>query len=203
MIISGDLVHLGTAAEFRLARKILEPLIQKGSVLLTAGNHDRYTPRALGLIEDSFGDCYPFNQAKPAVFSAPENWQVLELPMSRPSGFWAKGKMTADIEEYRSLILGCAGKPVLLYGHYPLFHPKDHREAFGHRLWQLKQVRTLTHLPGVKAYLHGHMHVNWAFQPEDNPELWEVNAGGTLRAGYWALELKEEDVCLSRHKLPL
>ena len=200
IVITGDLVHLGTKAEFKLARTMLEPLIQKGTVLLTAGNHDRYTPKTLGRIEDTFGDCYPFNQSSPCVFEGPNQWGLIELPMARPSGLWAKGKFSGQFEEYKQLIERRGKKPTLLYGHYPLYHPPGRSERFGHQLWNLENVRALTQLPGIKGYLHGHMHESWAFQPAGT-DLWSINAGGSLKDGYWSLQLAEQGIFPSKQPL--
>jgi len=201
LIITGDLVHLGSDAEFDLARNNLELLIKKGPVLLTAGNHDRYTPQSLGRLEHFFGDCYPFDQPGPTIFQGPGDWGFLELPQSAPTLLGSKGKFSGEFEVYQELILSRQGKPTVLYGHYPLFHPTGQSEAFSHRLWGAGQVAQLAQLPGVKAYLHGHMHKSWAFQPPGS-SLWSLNAGGSLKEGYWSLELEQNELTVVKQLPP-
>jgi len=201
LVISGDLVHLGTDPEFKLARESLDPLIRKGKVLVTAGNHDRYTPATMGRIESHFADCYPFNEPEPVVTLGPGDWGFLELPLSAPSTLGAKGRFMGDLEVYRRLILERQGKPTILYGHYPLFYPQGISEGFGHRLWGQKEVIELTELPGVKAYLHGHMHQSWAIQPRGTG-LWSINAGGSLTQGHWCLDLSSSDLSPELHQPP-
>lgn len=202
MVISGDLVHLGTKPEFKLARTLLEPLIQKGPVLLTAGNHDRYTPKAWGLIEEVFGDCFPFDRPWGTPFEGPEGWLLYELPLSRPSGFWAKGKLQQDWRDWLEVLSGAPERPKIVYGHYPLFYPPGAKESFGHKVWAQERLGRSLSERGVKAYLHGHLHQSWAFEPPGTG-LWSVNAGGSLAQGYWSIALEHQSVFPSRQAPPL
>ncbi|OGH04677.1 MAG: hypothetical protein A2600_02650 [Candidatus Lambdaproteobacteria bacterium RIFOXYD1_FULL_56_27] len=202
LVVSGDLVHLGTQPEFLLARQLLEPLIQKGPVLLSAGNHDRYTPRAKGLMEEIFADCFPFDRPWGSPFEGPEGWLFQELPLSRPSGLWAKGKLQPDWQDWLEALKGQPDRPKVVYGHYPLFYPPGTQESFGHKVWgQERLARSLTQA-GVKAYLHGHLHQTWAFEPPGQG-LWSINAGGSLTQGYWSISLENQSVFPSRQAPPL
>ena len=190
LILSGDLTHLGTKPEFDEARTRLEPLITKapGRLLLTAGNHDRYVLQSLGLLEKTFGDCFPFNQNRVGVphLITEEGWLIAELPMARPA-WGAKGQVQLEYNEVKEFFLG-ANLPVLLYGHYPLVWPAGFREPFTHSLWAREQWAQLCELAPVAAYLHGHVHQNWAFEPPKG-NYWAVNAGGSLWSGGYLLTL--------------
>lgn len=171
LILTGDLTHLSTSAEFLEARAALEPLLDKarGRVLLTAGNHDRYTRPAAAeqLLELHFGDCFPFFQEQPGphFLIDPEGWMFVELPMSAPTGLHSKGRVQGRVEEYLELFDAYKEHPKVLYGHYPLVHPQGVREAFTHSLGGRSAWERLLKAPGVLGYLHGHMHQSWAFQP--------------------------------------
>ncbi|MDT8446750.1 MAG: metallophosphoesterase [bacterium] len=211
LILSGDLTHLSTSAEFLEARAALEPLLSKvpGRVLLTAGNHDRYTRSATQekLLELHFGDCFPFIDTEhqgPHFLIDPQGWMFLELPMSRPTGLHSKGKLAWNLQAYRDLLAAYPNHQKLLYGHYPLVYPGGQSEAFSHSLAGRKEVLQLLKQPGVRGYLHGHIHHSWAFQPFAETDFWSVNAGGSVKEGGYLISLSAEGLpWISPSKLEL
>ena len=56
LLISGDLTSMALESEFGLARKELEPLVEKCPVFVVPGNHDVYVSGSLALMRQYFGD---------------------------------------------------------------------------------------------------------------------------------------------------
>ena len=197
LVISGDLTNLSTEGEFLKARELLEPLIKKGRVILTAGNHDRYVRSALrpDPMERYFGDCFPFRKSESGNCSFPtveldDGVVLFELELATPRFlFSSRGKIKSDLTAIRNLI----GKKYsrfrkIAVGHYPAFLPETISEGYLHKLSKRGVLRNFLIDNDIDLYLHGHIHKSWAFSPVEGSGLVCVNSGGCCRyeEGDWA-----------------
>ncbi|MCP4749363.1 MAG: metallophosphoesterase [Proteobacteria bacterium] len=207
LVISGDLTSLSLDREFRQARNSLEPLIQKGRVIITPGNHDRYVPAALNpdLLAKHFGDCFPFSdgsalQGDVRCLELGEKAVLMEIDMSVPrSPISSRGRLGADWEK-QAEILSKKYKEWLkiVVGHYPAFLPKNKYEGFLHSLAGKKKLQRFLVENRVDLYLHGHIHESWRFTPKRSPYPLSINSGGCIRysagsrAGFHRIVLQEK-----------
>ena len=196
LVISGDLATLSLEQEFVHARKELAPLLKKGKVIITHGNHDRYVKEAVStdLLATYFHDCFPFSNGQ----SGPGDIKFLEIgsqavlveidtaiPRSLIS---SRGKVNVRLEEYENLLSKqFADKLKIAVSHYPAYLPPGQSEGYFHSLADKKQLRRFL-INTVDLHLHGHVHKSWHFYPTEDKRLACINSGGCFRyrQGNWA-----------------
>ena len=198
-VITGDLTNISAENEFQVAKKGLQRLREKGSLLLCAGNHDRYTTKSLGRMESFFKEDWPYSQRAKSPFPQYElgDWVIISLNQAVARGvFSSQGELQGGISALKELLSSLSSKKIILMGHYPLFLPKGVHEAKKHRLEGMKELAELLLEQKVRLYLHGHMHQSWSFLVEGS-NLQAVNSGGCCRfeegkkAGFHLIELGE------------
>jgi len=132
LVISGDLTTLALEREFRKARELLEPLIEKGPLILTPGNHDRYVRRSLhpDLMARVFHDCFPFNQAslpgdEVRYMELGDGAVIFEIATACPRlHISSRGKLQTDLDACEAFINRHYRERLkLAVGHYPAFLP--------------------------------------------------------------------------------
>ena len=190
LIFSGDLTTLSLAQEFSEARKQLEPLIQKGTVIMTPGNHDRYTKNALNpdLMARTFSDCFPFNQHRsPAEgirhLELSDKAVLFEIDMSRPRFHHSsRGAIQTDLKVSTAFITrNYPDRLKLVVGHYPAFLPTDVKEGVMHKLAGKNRLQQFLVSNRIDIYLHGHIHQTWQITPPNKIRPLCLNAGGCCR----------------------
>ena len=197
LIITGDLATLSLEQEFSNARKNLEPLLKKGTVILTPGNHDRYVKEALkpDLLAAYFGDCFPFQDRNSesnnlSIQDLGDDVILAELDMSVPSCLISsRGKINVNLVTYQEIISNRFNQKLkIAIGHYPAFIPPDQSEGYLHSLKDRKALQEFLLNSNFDLYLHGHIHKSWQFKPSNNHQLVCVNSGGCCRyaEGTWA-----------------
>jgi 3',5'-cyclic AMP phosphodiesterase CpdA len=214
LIISGDLTTLSLHSEFQLARAALEPLIKKGPVLLTTGNHDCYTLKAEreGVIKKYFGDLFPFNlTTEVKSYPLPHNYILYEIDQAiHQHIFSSQGEVRVSLSNLAQQMSQL--KPELkkiVLGHYPAFFPTDISEKNNHQLKKRHLLKRFLVENDVRLYLHGHMHKSWNYIPNEAPALNNVNSGGCCRygqgrwAGFHRITLSESGHTVERVKLVL
>lgn len=166
LLITGDLTHLGTAEEFALARKVLEPLLERGpeAVTVLPGNHDRYVrePGGAGTFEEYFGEYA--GQGELRTRQLTEHWWLAAWDSAEPAG-WSSAAGRVRQETLTATDTWMAGLPagarVIVANHYPVFFPAPHRYKRSHDLVNQEAVADWLLNHPVRLYLHGHIHHNW------------------------------------------
>lgn len=187
LIVTGDLTTLSLESEFIAARHFMEPLIRKGIVLFTTGNHDRYiqTYPNTNLLAVYFQDCWPFNKNTRAhsFYEINEHTVILELPMAVPRPFYSsRGKLAGDLAALKHVLESkYHNRTKIVIGHYPAFLPPSVREGFFHSLAGKAALRQFLSDGKIDFYLHGHIHKSWMFTPAGSPQLTCINSGGCCR----------------------
>ncbi len=216
LVISGDLTTLALEQEFKTAKDKIIPLMKKGNIILTPGNHDRYVKSVFkpDLLVKYFGDCFPFNKIQPQnnginIFELDEQTVLLELDMSIPRSFFSsKGKIRVDLEKHRDILYKkYRNRLKIVVGHYPAFLPPGESEGYLHSLEKIKDLQKFLMECHVDLYLHGHIHKTWHFKPYQNQKLTCINSGGCCRysdgpwAGFYRIEIKNREYTIKRVSL--
>lgn len=210
LVISGDLTTLSLEEEFIEARKCLEPLFNKGRVIITAGNHDRYIPTVLNpdLLIKYFADGFICSQ-QPQPFGSScclklnDDVVLVEIDMAIPRRlFSSRGKIRQDLEKCGEVLLQeYEGYLKIAVGHYPAFLPPGQHENYLHALAGREKLRQFLKDSQIDLYLHGHIHKSWEFKAEINSHTVNINSGGCCRnikdkwAGFHRITI--EDNCFS------
>jgi len=166
LLITGDITQLGTRAEFELARKMLQPLLERGRerVTLLPGNHDRYVPESPG--KGAFEAVFPefASEGDIATRQLTERWWLVVWDSAIPAPWLsAAGRVRPETLRATSEWLASlpTGARVIVANHYPVFFPPPHHHDSTHDLANQAAVeRWLLDHP-VALYLHGHIHHNW------------------------------------------
>lgn len=216
LVISGDLTNLSTEGEFIKARKELGPFVERGKVILTAGNHDRYVRSALrpDLMARHFGDCFPFRKEESTEPSFPiielnSGVVLFELELATPrSVFSSRGKIQSDLPAIQNALRGkYRDHAKIAVGHYPAFLPKPIFEGYWHKLSKRNVLRRFLIDNDIDLYLHGHIHKSWAFSPIGESRLICVNSGGCRRyeegswAGFHSIHIENREIRIRRIRL--
>ena len=127
ILITGDLTTTALAAEFRVARRILEPWLRNSEkVTVIPGNHDRYTAGAHRdrRFEQYFGEFSPAS-SYPWLRSLDSQTAILGLDPTRAS-LTARGKLPeTQLARAKELFAtsGAQIKRLIVACHYPLDAP--------------------------------------------------------------------------------
>lgn len=187
LIISGDLTTLSLKSEFEDARNALAPLIERGPILLTPGNHDRYirTKTQEDLLLEYFGDCWPFNTrkkngARETLLEIEDQAVIVEMDMAVPRPpFSSRGKLRQNLDLLATQLKNIDKKQLkIAIGHYPAFIPETENEGYFHRLSKRSSLQEFLFQQGFDFYLHGHIHKSWCFKPDPERSLTCINSGG-------------------------
>lgn len=185
ILITGDLTTTALGAEFRAARRALEPWLRSpAAVTVLPGNHDRYTVGAHrdGRFEQFFGGFAPSPTYPWLRFLEPQT-AILGLDPTRAS-LTARGKLPSQQLSEAKQLLATAGpriRRLIVACHYPLDSPTAYRgELAVKRLINAGLVARWLASVGPHLYCCGHIHAAWAFFPESVPNQLCLNAGAPL-----------------------
>ncbi|MCC7408172.1 MAG: metallophosphoesterase [Phycisphaeraceae bacterium] len=207
VLIPGDLTTTALPSEFRLARKLLDPLLGRIPCLILPGNHDRYTHASARQreMEKLFAPWMP--PSYPHTLSLTAGWSLLALDSCVPRCLTSRGEVSSDqIDHARTLLAADPAHATLVLCHYPILTPPAMPQRWEHGLTgadSLRQLLTerLQHSPTPLLYLHGHIHHPWCHpvigQNLDN--LIDLSAGSLchrghgfrLGQGFWELHLPD------------
>lgn len=218
LVISGDLTTLALETEFKAARKHLEPLIEKGTVIMTSGNHDRYVRRSLepDLMAQTFSDCFPFNQeplqgGESHHLELGDSAVLFEIATACPRlHVSSRGRIQTDLEACEAFIQkNYSDRLKLVVGHYPAFLPENEKEGYLHRLDDRRRLQDFLKNSSTDIYLHGHIHKTWQATPLDLTRPVCLNAAGCCRytdgdwSGFHRLTMTGTQFEVSRIRLPV
>ena len=212
ILITGDLTTTALAAEFRLARRVLEPWLRNSEkVTVIPGNHDRYTLGAQRdrRFEQYFGEFLPADSF-PWLRFLDARTAILGLDPTRAS-LTARGKLPdAQLARAKELIVtfGTQIKRLIVACHYPLDAPPPHRRDLAKKNLIDPQPlsRWLAEI-GPHLYCCGHVHAAWAFAPAEIPNQLCLNSGAPLLRdstghrppGFLEVILEASDVIVHHH----
>jgi 3',5'-cyclic AMP phosphodiesterase CpdA len=212
ILITGDLTTTALPAEFRAARRILEPwLTDPNRVTIIPGNHDRYTVGAHRdrRFEQFFGAFAP-SHPYPWLRFLDDDTAILGLDPTR-SSITARGRLPEpQLEQAKRLISGLerAIRRLIVACHYPLDAPSFYRRDLAGK--RLINAQALAHWLATLAphlYCCGHVHAAWAFVPEAIPNQLCLNAGAPLLRdrtghrppGFLETVITDQDVAVTHH----
>jgi 3',5'-cyclic AMP phosphodiesterase CpdA len=197
LVISGDLITLGLESELAAARRAIEPLIEKGRVIIAPGNHDRYAGDVVNpdRLAETFADCFPFDSTgwrhgKLPYLEIGDHTLLMTLETACPRGlFSSRGRLDGSLDQDRAALL--AQYPEhrrVIIGHYPVFLPEGELEGPLHALAGKKRLQRFLVDHRVDFYLHGHIHKSWHCRPVDRAAPLCLNSGGCCRyaSGPWS-----------------
>lgn len=197
LIITGDLGTLTLPREYDSARQSLDPLNQKGKILLTSGNHDRYvkTSPEPGLFSRSFKDYWPYSESvsedfRHCFYELSDSAILVELDMAIPRIFYSsRGRLNEGISAIEKILKNEYKDHLkIAIGHYPAFLPPGEREGFLHSLSGRDRLKRFLLDMDFRFYLHGHIHKSWMFNPVTDKQLTIINSGGCCKYadGEWS-----------------
>lgn len=165
VVVTGDLTAQALAAEFALAREVLDPLLTRFPTLVMNGNHDVYTSTAMaaGGIAPVFGAWMGLDRHPPVARLDLGDVTVLGVDANR--FHWsAAGRIPDDhLAALETVLAGddLDGRTVILAVHYPVVGPSGRPyDSWGHGLRNATAVIDVLarakHAP--IAVIHGHKH---------------------------------------------
>ena len=218
VLFSGDMTTMSLEGEFRDAARAFAPLYEKWgeSLVVIAGNHDRYSPRSVRL--QYFEKHFP-RAALPEgrrVFSRQfgDHVSVIGLDASRPFMVRSNGLLDRNLEQEldRKLeVAGELGRKVLLMGHFPYSYPGGFPGKWHHRLLREEALAGVIARHQPVAYLHGHKHVRWCLRDARCPHTLCLNCGPAgmsssspeSHAGWLTFELSEDGSLTELNKVSI
>lgn len=215
-LITGDVTNLSTEYEFEKAFQYLEPLFEKGKVIIFPGNHDRYVTSSTNpdLMTKYLGEYMPkwkMEEDGGYFFMTPDEHSVIVgFDMTLPQPFYnSQGHISYSLLEKCAvdLNLNYPDKQRIAVGHYPVWIPKGVKHGFFHELENKEIFSDFLLKNHFQLYLHGHLHKSWKHKPfTDNP-ITMVNSGGCIRndsgkwAGFHRIILKGDHIKVEREYL--
>ncbi len=209
-LITGDLTTTALPSEFRVALRVLEPLLaDPHRATVIPGNHDRYTRGSVRFrtFEAVFGAYAPAS-SYPWLRSLDDRTAILGLDATR-SHLSAKGRLpVAQLEEMKQLLSSWQGERLIIASHYPAVAPAQHaRELHEKRIVNAGELIEVLRLIGPHLYCCGHVHAAWAFSPEQIPGELCLNSGapllrdktGNRPPGFLQIDLEEAGVSVVHH----
>ncbi|NQU63037.1 MAG: metallophosphoesterase [SAR324 cluster bacterium] len=218
LVFAGDLTTLSLEQEFAEARRQMAPLIQKGTVIMLPGNHDRYTKKALNpdLMARTFSDCFPFNtrlskSAGIRYLELGEQAVLFEIDMVCPRFHTSsRGAIKTDLIASQAFISrNYHDRLKLVVGHYPAFLPEPVKEGVLHKLAGKNRLQQFLVASNIDLYLHGHIHKTWQTTPPNQARPMCLDAGGCCRhangpwSGLHQITITENRYQLTRIQLPV
>jgi 3',5'-cyclic AMP phosphodiesterase CpdA len=156
--VTGDLVNIAIAAEFKPARGFLESLGSAREVTLVPGNHDAYVRSGIGYSElhwDAYmrgddGGSFPFLRRRGPL-------ALIGLSSAVPTApFMATGRLGAEqITRLGELLERCAGSFRVVMIHHP---PASKPSRRFKRLLDGPAFRAVLARHGAELVIHGHDH---------------------------------------------
>ncbi|MDH5750882.1 MAG: metallophosphoesterase [Deltaproteobacteria bacterium] len=213
LLITGDLTQLGFPEEFRLAREVLAPLLERGpeKVTVLPGNHDRYVAEATpgGAFTRFFGEFAPVEGPAGGILTRhlAGPWHLAGWDSAAPAPwFYASGTVLEQaLEATRDWLERLPpGSRAMVANHYPVVFPAPHAYKPRHDLINNSRLEDWLQEAPVSLYLHGHIHHNWrVILPRPlNPlgDLVIVNSAASTRlprpgevSSYHRIVLREAD----------
>ena len=171
IVVTGDLTHLGLAAEFAKAKEFLGALGSPSQVTIIPGNHDAYVDGALDrrlvewadyMVSDGIKFCDGTDIAVPVIFASlrvRNGVALIGVSTAQPcSTLLAVGCVGNDqLQRLRELLIetGQMGLFRIVLIHHP---PKSGVVSWRKRLTDAESFRKTLQDCGAELILHGHSH---------------------------------------------
>lgn len=162
-LLTGDFTSTSTDREFEAGAAFARGLEARGlRVWAIPGNHDVYTFESVRKrrFETHLGQFLP-DGGLPARVDLPGGTPLVLVPTVCPNLVSSRGRIS-DIEAAKAarLIAECPPGPILVAGHYPVFHKTyAYESAWERRLHNAAALHgALAHANGPLLYLAGHVH---------------------------------------------
>ena len=161
VVITGDLVQLGTENEILLAKKWLSRVFEKVPLMIVPGNHDNYAIDSFSYIANHWSEFIHINPDFPSVKRFGD-LVLIGLMSAKPMPFWsAQGDICAkQFDRLEGLLAQCEGKIVCLFLHHPPYLEGVKRRK---SLKMSEKLRRLIIDKHVTLVCHGHLHRNIEF----------------------------------------
>ena len=217
LIITGDLTTLALKKEFMEARTALDPLIERGTVLLTPGNHDRYVPHEIrqDQMKSYFLDCFPFHKEYDGtkafhVSELSNSLTLFEIDMASPrSLISSKGSVKLELDQLQQQIKSSHPNTTkIAIGHYPVFLPPGIKEGYFHSVENKKALQQFFYDSDISLYLHGHIHKSWMISGGAHGKYLSINSAGSCFhetgewSGYHKITFQNGTFSISREEIP-
>ena len=169
ILVTGDLVHVATAAEIEAAAGWLESLGEPGRVMLVPGNHDVYAADAWPAVSSAWAgylpqppgigplDGYPLCRRLPCGTASVD---LIGLSSAVPSPlFMATGRLGAAQRQRLAHLLGASDAFRCVLIHHP---PLRGQASWRKGLTDVSALEGVLAENGAELALHGHGHRNVA-----------------------------------------
>ena len=163
IVVTGDLTHLGLAAEYAKAKSLLEALGSASDVTIIPGNHDAYVDGALDYMVSDGGKAY--DKTDPAdnlIFPSlrvRNSVAIIGLSTAQPcSTFLAVGCLGNDqLQRLQKILIETGQKGLfrIILIHHP---PKSGVVSWRKRLTDAEAFQKTLQDCGAELILHGHSH---------------------------------------------
>jgi len=171
VVVTGDLTHLGLAAEYEKAKRLLEALGSASQVTIIPGNHDAYVDGALDcrlvewvdyMVSDGKKACDKMDTADNMVFPSlrvRDSVAIIGLSTAQPcSTFLAVGCVGNDqLQRLQKILIETGQKGLfrIVLIHHP---PKSGVVSWRKRLTDADAFQKTIQDCGAELILHGHSH---------------------------------------------
>jgi 3',5'-cyclic AMP phosphodiesterase CpdA len=171
IVVTGDLTHLGLAAEYAKAKRLLEALGPAADVTIIPGNHDAYVDGALDcrlfewvdyMVSDGEKACDKTDPADNVIFPSlrvRDRVAVIGLSTAQPcSTFLAVGCVGSDqLQRLQRILIETGQKGLfrIVLIHHP---PKSGVVSWRKRLTDAEAFQKTLQDCGAELILHGHSH---------------------------------------------
>lgn len=164
ILVTGDLVHIGLAAEFEVAAEWLDTLGSPEQVVLVPGNHDDYAADSLPAMRTSWARYLPSlaeEDAFPSLRTIESDGAVVSIVGLSSAGptplFMAHGALGAPQLARADRMLAHAEGFRCVLVHHP---PQRTAASWRKRLRDADALERLLDRHQVELVLHGHVHDN-------------------------------------------
>jgi 3',5'-cyclic AMP phosphodiesterase CpdA len=171
IVVTGDLTHLGLAAEYARAKSLLEALGSASDVTIIPGNHDAYVEGALDcrlvewldyMVSDEGKVCDKTNTTNHVIFPSlrvRDRVAIIGLSTAQPcSTFLAVGCVGNDqLQRLQKILIETGQKGLfrIVLIHHP---PKSGVVSWRKRLTDAEAFQKTIQDCGAELILHGHSH---------------------------------------------
>lgn len=216
IIISGDITNVSHPKEYERALEILDPVLSEKTFMIP-GNHDRYTIKAakgegpaLPYYEKSFSkwmgeeisNDFGYLRIKKIGSLTLVGWDS-NMPLSILDAY---GRISRELAQATLEYLEKEKIPnYILVCHHPIWNPPERQESFGHKMRNRDEIAEILKAKPPIAYLHGHVHTNWAKAPDPQKPFYVVNSASSTRiadtrhqSGFHSLEWDGKSLSVQR-----
>lgn len=200
--ITGDLTTTSLDKEYNKAKIFVDSFKERNmTTIVLPGNHDMYTKESEK--RKRFYHYFPSraSKSKVEIKKLKEGFWWIGLDCAYASNlFLSNGKFTTDIENTLKYSLEQIPSQdcIIMGNHFPLFSTGNMR----HDLSGAKRLQSLLkYYPNVKLYLHGHDHIPYLIDKQNEGFPLVFNAGSVSHlpeGSFYLLELSKES-CQWQH----